>query len=229
MATGYLNCNKQRSSKMKWKLLTLAVTTTALLLTGCNSTKLNEQTEEVPQVCGLDLPCTTGEVPIQTKAKKGPKQLWAQSYIWAKAPKIEIERWYNGKAVDMKDKYIMLEFWSTWCSQCRRMVPKLGEIHKKYKDELALMVLTDEDETTLAMIEDKYDTKLPDCPIAIDTQNRTKNEYKVLGIPHAVIIEPFSGCVIWEGFPNLPGHELTNEKIEEILRIGREIRAQQTK
>jgi len=43
----------------------------------------------------------------------------------------------------------------------------------------------------------------------------------VWGIPHAVVIEPEDRVIVWEGFPLQEGYELTEEKINKILEVGR--------
>lgn len=35
----------------------------------------------------------------------------------------------------IKEKYILLDFWATWCVPCRQNSPQLIELHKKYKDK----------------------------------------------------------------------------------------------
>jgi hypothetical protein len=55
---------------------------------------------------------------------------------------------------------------------------------------------------------------------AVDTQARTKGEFGVFGVPHAVVVEP-GGYVVWEGFPLLEGYELTEELVDRILAVGR--------
>ena len=52
--------------------------------------------------------------------------------------------------------------------------------------------------------------------VAVDTQARMKKALGIVGIPHAIILEP-QGSVVWEGFPLLKGHELTLETVEQIL------------
>ena len=43
----------------------------------------------------------------------------------------------SGNMVSLKEyrgKIILLDFWATWCPPCRRSIPELAEIQKKYKD-----------------------------------------------------------------------------------------------
>ena len=44
----------------------------------------------------------------------------------------------DGKSVrlsDFKGKYVVLDFWATWCPDCRADVPHLKEIHKAYASD----------------------------------------------------------------------------------------------
>jgi len=61
----------------------------------------------------------------------------------------------DGKSVrlsDFKGKYVVLDFWATWCPDCRADVPHLKEIHKAYaSDSVAFLSVsfdTDKDKWT---------------------------------------------------------------------------------
>jgi len=156
-----------------------------------------------------------------TSSPKGPKILWADSYIWAEAPKLKVEKWLSDKP-DTKGKYVLIELWNTWCTHCDRSVPNLNQWHKKYKDELVVIGLCDETEAVIKAAKNK-DKR--DFYFAIDTQKRMRKALNVTGVPHAILIEP-DGHVIWEGFPHLKGHELTEEIISKALEVGRKLKAE---
>ncbi len=171
-------------------------------------------------------PCPTGpdaDSPARKDDKppafKEGKRLWANSFLWAEAPKLEVEKWLSDKP-ETKGKYVLLEFWATWCGPCRRSIPLLNTFHRKYKDELVVIGISDETEADVRKL------KSPQIEYysAIDTKARTKKAVGVWGIPHVLIIEP-GGAVIWQGFPLLKDYELTEETIEKILAIGRKIKA----
>ncbi len=149
------------------------------------------------------------------------KRLWANSIIWQKAPELIVEKWLTD-APDTAGKYVLIEFWATWCPPCRRSLTFLNTFHEKYKDELIVIGISDEPEADVRKLKDPQISFYS----AIDTQARTKKELGVFGIPHVILLEP-NGCVVWEGYPLLKNHELTEDIIEHILSIGRRLKSQQ--
>jgi len=140
------------------------------------------------------------------------KKIWAKSFLNQKAPELVVEKWL-GPEPDRKGKFVLVDFWATWCGPCRKAIPELNSLHKKFGDKLVVIGISDEPESKVqAMKEPKIEYFR-----AIDTQARTKKEVKVEGIPHVMIIDP-QGIVRWEGFPLLQGYELTGEVVEDILK-----------
>jgi thiol-disulfide isomerase/thioredoxin len=140
------------------------------------------------------------------------KRLYAKSFLNQKAPEIVVEKWLTEKP-DMDGKFVLIDFWATWCGPCKRAIPKMNAWSKKYKDQLVVMGLTDESEKRVSLMK----SPVIEYYSAIDPQRRLKNIYQVRGIPHVVLIDP-DGIVRWEGFPFLRGYELTDEVFEEIFR-----------
>ena len=139
------------------------------------------------------------------------KQLWAKSFINQKAPELIVEKWLSDKP-ETEGKYVLIDFWATWCAPCKKAIPELNAFQKQFGEKLVVIGISDESKSTVRKM------KKPKIEYysAIDTRGRTKKVYEVRGIPHCVIIDP-DGIVIWEGWPHLKGYELTAEVIEELI------------
>ena len=151
-------------------------------------------------------------------AARGPKRLWANSYLWEEPPKLEVEQWLSAQPATA-GKFVLVEFWATWCPPCRRSIALLNDLHRKFGKDLIVIGISHESEADVRAIEKKYGLKI-EYFNAIDTKARTKTEMGVYGIPHVIMIEP-GGCVVWEGFPLLKGHELTETIVKKMIDIGR--------
>ena len=139
------------------------------------------------------------------------KQLWAKSFINEKAPELVVEEWISEQP-DTKGKFILIDFWATWCGPCIRAIPELNAFHEKFKDDLVVIGISDESKEKI----NNFKKVKIDYYSAIDTNETLKNIYEVQGIPHCVLIDP-DGIVRWEGFPTLKGEELTEKVISKII------------
>ena len=168
-------------------------------------------------------PFDNGNQPPQFKNER---RMWASSCLWAKSPELVVEKWLTDKP-EMKGKYVLIEFWATWCGPCRRSIPLLNGFHEKYGDELVVIGICEEDEPATRTLSERH----PQVPAiqfysAVDTQKRMKDQLGVWGIPHVILLEP-DGYVIWEGFPLQKDYELTEVIIERILAVGRKLRTEE--
>ncbi len=139
------------------------------------------------------------------------KKMWAKSYLNQKAPDFVVEKWLSEKP-DTKGKFILIDFWATWCGPCKKAIPELNLWYDKFGDRMVVVALSDETEDRVR----KMTNPKIEYFSAIDTQKRIKSKLQVRGIPHVILIDP-QGIVRWEGFPFLRGYELTNEVLENII------------
>jgi thiol-disulfide isomerase/thioredoxin len=65
----------------------------------------------------------------------------------------------------MRGKVVVINFWATWCAPCKKEIPDLSKLYKKYKDHGVVMlgVLSNDNpsESDLLNFQSDYDMEFP--------------------------------------------------------------------
>lgn len=110
-----------------------------------------------------------------------------------------------------KGKYVLVDFWASWCGPCRGEMPNLAEVYKKYKGdrfEIVGVAVWDKRADT-----EKALTQLPiTWPVIYDAQQIPTDIYGINGIPQIILFGP-DGTIVAR---DLRGDKV-GEKIAECL------------
>ncbi|MEH6537157.1 MAG: TlpA disulfide reductase family protein [Psychroserpens sp.] len=139
------------------------------------------------------------------------KQMWAKSYLNQKAPSIDSIKWITDQP-DTKGKFVLLDFWATWCKPCKNVIPHMNAFSTEFKNDIIVIGISEETEEKVKSMK----TPVMEYFSALDANSSLNTAYSIQGIPHVVLIDP-KGVVRWEGFPALTDHELTSEVIKDII------------
>lgn len=123
----------------------------------------------------------------------------------------------DGKTITLsayRGKFVLLDFWASWCGPCRQESPAMVAIHDKYKEKIEFISVS-LDKEKAAWLKGIKDDKLNwthvsdlaywDCAAA--------KLFGVSSIPQTFVIDP-NGKIIAKG---LRGEEL-EKKLEEVLK-----------
>ncbi|SFT02101.1 peroxiredoxin family protein [Sphingobacterium wenxiniae] len=116
---------------------------------------------------------------------------------------------------DLRGQFVLIEFWASWCPDCRRENPSLVKTYAEFKDK------------NFEILGVSFDRKLENWVKAIETDNLTWKHisdlqhwqnaagtlYGVKSIPQNILVNP-EGIIIAR---NLHGEEL-NKKLREVLK-----------
>lgn len=123
----------------------------------------------------------------------------------------------NIKLSELRGEVVMLNFWASWCAPCRKEMPLLEEIYKKYSDlGFTLLAVNVEEDSS------KADILLKDIPVTFpvlfDNTNKVTKLYKVVAMPSTVIIDRDGNQrYLHRGY--LPGYEEEYKKqVKELIR-----------
>ncbi|MCR4561361.1 MAG: AhpC/TSA family protein [Bacteroidales bacterium] len=118
---------------------------------------------------------------------------------------------YDGKTQKLSDyvgkgKYVLVDFWASWCGPCRREIPNLIDVYNKYKGskfEVIGVATWDEPDDTKAAI---AELQIP-YPQIMNAQEAGSAAYGIRGIPEIILFAP-DGKIVKRG---LRGSDIETE------------------
>ncbi len=124
-----------------------------------------------------------------------PHSISAKSVLNQPAPTFAVEKWLTPQP-DTQGKFVLIDFWATWCGPCRHSIPHLNTLYGMFRKKLVVVGVSGEAEFEVR----RMTTPVIAYPVAIDTRQRMASALEVRGIPHAILIDP-KGIVRFEGHP----------------------------
>jgi peroxiredoxin len=103
----------------------------------------------------------------------------------------------------LKGKVVLLDFWATWCAPCRKAMPELQALHRKYAGRGFAVVGVSIDEDGPAKVRKFVAARKITYPIALDSETSPAWEaYRVKAVPAAFLLDREGRIVArWTGIP----------------------------
>lgn len=90
-----------------------------------------------------------------------------------------------------RQKYVVLDFWGSWCSWCMKGMPAMRRYQEKYKDQMIIVGVNCYDtETVCRRAVEKQHMTWPQIIDGTDMENSLVTRYAIRGYPTKIIISP---------------------------------------
>lgn len=106
------------------------------------------------------------------------------------APDFTLER-INGSTITLSDykgkKAVVLDFWASWCPNCRRDMPKLSGFYEKYRDRIEVIGINLQERESV--VSEYIESANINFPIVLDPTGQISNSYGVRYTNYHVLID----------------------------------------
>ena len=116
--------------------------------------------------------------------------------VGSSAPDFNIGLYSNYRAglpqtvrlADLKGKVVVLNFWASWCVECRKESDALEAVWRQYRDRGLVVLGVDYLDTEAPAVQylQQYNTTYP---IGVDLQEQISHQYRITGVPETFFID----------------------------------------
>ncbi len=130
-----------------------------------------------------------------------PETVHAQLEVGTKAPAAVVST-LDGAAIDLSsfigDKPVLLEFWATWCPQCKALEPKLAAAARKYGDRVRFVAVAVSINQSPARVKAYAERHEIPMTFVFDTKGNATGAYDVLATSTILVIDS-KGTIVYTG------------------------------
>ncbi|HWV99817.1 MAG TPA: TlpA disulfide reductase family protein [Candidatus Acidoferrum sp.] len=133
-----------------------------------------------------------------------------KSLLGKRGPAVDAEKWLGDKP-DLEGKFVLVSFWAPWSAPCRKSIPDLNTLQKKFASKLVVVGLA---KSSVAEVSDLEKPKL-EFASGVDSKGKLADAAGVTSIPCVLLLDP-KGVVLYQGHPAA----LTETHLRALLAKG---------
>jgi cytochrome c biogenesis protein CcmG/thiol:disulfide interchange protein DsbE len=127
------------------------------------------------------------------------------------------DEFQDGKVTlaDLRGRVVVINFWASWCVECRVEAEELEETWQDYRDEGVVFIGVDFDDTEVKAIGYLEEFGIT-YPNGLDGRGQiTDKTYHITGVPETFVVDPTGKIALVKIGPFQPGE--LRRTIEELL------------
>jgi len=131
---------------------------------------------------------------------------------------------FNTKNIENDGKPIIINFWATWCSPCKRELNNIAEVYEDWVEEtgVKLIAVSIDDTRNMAKVAPYVNGKGWEYDVYIDPNGDFKRSLGVNNIPHTFLVDG-KGNIVWQHNSYSEGDEDELLELVEKLSNGESI------
>lgn len=130
-----------------------------------------------------------------------PSTMSAQLDVGTKAPAAEVST-LEGATANLSsffgERPVLIEFWATWCPQCKKLEPQMEAAAKKYADRVTFVAVAVSANQTPARVKAYADRHDLPMTFLFDTKGNATGAYDVFATSTIIIVDA-SGTIVYAG------------------------------
>lgn len=131
---------------------------------------------------------------------------------------------FNTADITNDGKPIIISFWATWCSPCKRELNTIAEEFEDWVDEtgVKLVAVSIDDSRNASKVKPYVDGQAWEYDIYLDENADFKRAMNVNNVPHTFLIDG-NGNIVWQHNSYSPGDEQELYELVKKLANGQSI------
>jgi thiol-disulfide isomerase/thioredoxin len=116
---------------------------------------------------------------------------------------------------DYRGRVVMVNFWATWCPPCRREMPSMEALYRKFQERGFTVIAVNEwEDPELVFPYMGQLSVFPTFPVLFDREGEVSQAYQVKGLPTTFLLDR-QGRIV---FRAVGGRDFNHPEVEQIIR-----------